>query len=69
MYGIVGRTTRQLLTYQGKVILHDDRGEMEFLFPAEKVIAVESWGEDFLLLKDHPNMAPVRWPLSKTDFR
>lgn len=69
MYGIVGRNTKTLLTYQGKVILHDNRGEMEFLFPAEKIIPVSHWDEEFLPLKDHPDMAPVRWPLRKKDFR
>lgn len=69
MYGILGRSTRQLLSHQGKVILHDDRGEMEFLFPAETVIGVIAWPEPFMLLRDHPDMAPVRWPLRKEDFR
>lgn len=69
MYGIVGRSTRALLTYQGRAILHDSREEMEFLFPAEKIIPVPGWNEDYILLKDHPDMAPVRWPLQKNDFR
>ena len=69
MYGIVGRSTKTLLTYQGKAILHDSREEMEFLFPAEKVIPAPHWVEDYILLKNHPDMAPVKWPLQKNDFR
>lgn len=69
MYGIKGRSTGQLLSYQGMAILHSSRGEMEFLFPAERVIQVATSSEPFILLKDHPDMAPVKWPLRKEDFR
>lgn len=70
MYGIRGRSTGQLLTYQGKAILHDNRGEMEFLFPAENVVRADGFADgSFIPLKDHPDMIPVRWPLRKEDFR
>ena len=69
MYGILGRSTGQLLTFQGRAILHGDRAEMEFLFPAEKIVPVLNWHEPYVPLRDHPDMAPVRWPLRKEDFR
>jgi len=69
MYGICGRSTGQILSYNGRAILHDDRGEMEFLFPAEKIIPVTCLENEFILLRDHPDMAAVKWPLRKEDFR
>jgi hypothetical protein len=69
MYGICGRSTGQLLTCQGMAILHGNREEMEFLFPAEKIVPVPNWNESFMPLRDHPDMVTVRWPLQKEDFR
>lgn len=69
MYGIKGRSTGQLLSYQGMAIVHDNRGEMEFLFPAERVIPVALAYGSFIMLRNHPDMAPVKWPLRKEDFR
>ena len=72
IYAIRGRSSGQILTYKGKVIVHDNRGEMEFLFPNEKVIELFEaiWIEDRIVwLKDHPDNSSLTWPLRRDDFR
>lgn len=69
IYGIRGRSSGQLLTYQGMVIAHDNRGEMEFLFPNEKVVEVSGiQRDDLIMLKDHPDNSVLSWPLRRADF-
>lgn len=70
-YGLVGGITRELLTHQGRAILHDDKAELEFLFPFAQVTKVTDGdlGQPWMWLRDHPDMAAVRFPLRREDFR
>lgn len=67
-YALKGAVSGELLTYGGRILVHGDRGELEYLFPGEKVVPY-SGGIPTLPLRDHPDMASVRWPLRKEDFR
>lgn len=70
-FALAGRSSGELLTYQGRVIVHGDRAEMEFLFPRERVVQVPSWVQpaETMRLQDHPDMAPVTFPLDRREFR
>jgi hypothetical protein len=69
-YGIVGGTSGQLLTYRGAALVHDSRAELEFLFPSARVVRLSRGlvGQPWMKLKDHPQMAAVRFPLRREDF-
>lgn len=69
-FALVGRSSGELLSYRGRVITHPDRAEMEFLFPAERVVALPTWvqPEQTMRLQDHPDMAPVTFPLDRREF-
>lgn len=75
LFGIVGPVTRDLLTYQGRPIVHDSREEFEWLLPGVRVVAVTagdlSRRSPFppLALRDHPSVAHLTWPLDRSDFR
>ncbi len=61
---------RELLTFRGLVIVHDNRAEMEFIKPWVKTVECPRNipDEQTIPLRFHPDMAPVRWPLSRKDF-
>lgn len=72
-YGLVGHGSGQLLTYRGRVLIHDSRAELEYLFPnRDKTRVVRltdgDLGQPTMSIRDHPSMASVRWPLRREDF-
>jgi len=69
-YGLYGENSRSLLTLGGRVLFHTDKGELEFLFPATKVIEVPASipEEETLPIANHPGMAAVSFPLDRRDF-
>jgi hypothetical protein len=66
-YCLVGAVSGEVITYQGKALVHSNLQEMEFLFPANRVVPLPSyWGEELTLpLKDHPDMDTVQFPLAQ----
>lgn len=64
-YAIVGRNSGELLSWRGRVLVHDDKSEVEFLLPNERVVPLPSWIDESLTmaLKDHPDMEAVQFPL------
>lgn len=66
-YCLVGRTSGEVLTYQGRVLVHDNKSELEYLFPNERVIAVPPlYAADLTLeIQQHPDMANVAFPLAQ----
>lgn len=70
-YGIWGENSRSFLTSGGRVIIHHDRGEMQFLFPHNmiKEIWVTPDPEKTIGLRFVPGLEHIRWPLRKGDFR
>lgn len=69
-YALVGGRSGDLLTYKGAVIYHDNKAEMQFLFPNSRVVRITDgdMGVPMLRLQDHPGMEPVRFPLRREDF-
>ena len=66
-YCLVGETTREPLSYQGRVIVHDNKNELEYLFPYSRVEKLPSYyGNDLTIqLKDHPDMQAVKFPIAQ----
>jgi hypothetical protein len=71
VYGLWGRTSRDFLTYLGRVLVHDNRAELEFLFPECPIREVPaSFRSDMCFpIEQHPGMSNVRFPLQRSDFR
>jgi len=70
-YAIHGEASGSPLTYGGRVIAHNDRAEMEFLFPGARIVEIGSLipPQDRIALREHPDMAAVAFPLKREDFR
>jgi nucleoside phosphorylase len=78
MFAMIGSVTGEILSYRGRMVLHDNRAELEWLFPGVRVAELPGntveqvahrYGRPAMLLRHHPDMAPVRWPLDRRDFR
>lgn len=76
-FGIQSRQTGELYTLKMCVMVHDDPRELEWLITNAKVVGLR--GETpydvayllqrrVMLLKDHPDLSHVRWPLDRNDF-
>lgn len=72
-YGLYGEISRDWLTYGGRILWHDDAAEMEYLVPLGttqvREIPADIPDDLMLPLRDHPQMAAVRFPLRRSDFR
>ncbi|MEU1443115.1 hypothetical protein [Streptomyces mirabilis] len=71
-YALQGTTSRELLTWNGKVLVHHNAAEMEFLFTGDvRIIACprDIPPEQTLEIRFHPQLASVTWPLTKEQFR
>ncbi len=70
LWALVGARSGEVLAYGGRALVHPDRAELEFLFPASRIVACPA---DLLAgslpLTAHPDVAAVRWPLDRRDFR
>lgn len=70
LYALWGEHAQSWLTHQGRVIAHTSREELEFLVPGPAVRPLNGIpADEVLMIRDHPNMASVRWPLNREDFR
>lgn len=71
-YALVGPTTDELLTYGGRVIVHDSRDEMQWVFPTGRIVRVSDGdlGRPVLPLPQHPDLVRlgVRWPLQREEW-
>lgn len=67
---MVGPRSGELLSYGGRVLVHDDRAELEYLFPTARVVRLSDGelGQPTMSIKDHPQLASTRWPLRREDF-
>lgn len=75
MYALFGERTKDLLTLRGRVLVHDNHAEMEWLMPHARIVRV-SMKEihdrsplPVMWLKDHPAYAGLSWPLKRSEFR
>lgn len=76
-FALVGTTSRELLTFKMCVMVHDNPTELGWLITNANVVRmkgetphdVANWlGRRVMLLRDHPDLSNVKWPISKDDF-
>ncbi len=69
-YGLYGPRSRDFLTCDGRILVHTNRAEMEWLFRNVTVREVPRTIPDELTmpLTAHPQLTGVRFPLSRKDF-
>lgn len=70
-YGLYGSRSRDFLTYGGRILVHDNRDELAFLITGAAVreLPRDIPDEQTLPMSAHPELAAVRWPLRRGDFR
>lgn len=70
-YGLQGEISRELLTYGGRVLVHDNPAELAFLVTGARVVTLprDIPPDQTLPIKFHPELSNLRWPLRKADFR
>ncbi len=61
--------TGDVFTYGGRVLVHDNRAELEWLFPYRDTVDVTESVLPKLSIKEHPQCASLTWPLRREDFR
>lgn len=76
-FALQGLASRELLTYKMCVIVHNNPEELGWLITNADIVRmkgespydVANWlGRRVMLLKDHPDLSHVRWPIDKNDF-
>jgi hypothetical protein len=69
-YGLQGETSKELLTYGGRVLVHDDPSELAFLISGARVVTVprDIPPDQTIPVRFHPSLVNVRWPLRREDF-
>jgi hypothetical protein len=60
--------TGDLFTLQGELIVHDNRAELEWLFPGRETVDVTESVLPKLSIKKHPQCSYLRWPIQREDF-
>ena len=71
-YALQGTNSRDLITWNGLILVHGDKAELEFLFTGDvQVIECprDIPPEQTLPVRYHPQLAAVTWPLNPKDFR
>lgn len=61
--------TGDVFTYGGNVLVHENRAELEFLFPGRQCADVTESVLPKMRLVNHPGMRGIRFPLQRNDFR
>lgn len=74
-YALYGEFTGDILTYLGRPLVHDNRAELEWLFPRMRVVPVTDADLvrrsplEPMPIAQHPGMSTVVFPLDRRDFR
>ncbi len=72
-YALRGVSTKELISFQGRVLVHDNVRELEWVFrgPVEVIQISARFASErpVMRLKDHPDMASCTWPLNQADFK
>jgi hypothetical protein len=70
-WALQGETSRDLLTWNGLVLVHDNRAELEFLIAGARVIECPRSipPEQTLALQFHPQFSHHQFPLRREDYR
>jgi hypothetical protein len=61
--------TGDVFTRGGAILVHDDRAELEFLFPGRTCTDVTNTALPTTRWSEHPDMAGISWPLRREEFR
>jgi hypothetical protein len=69
-FALKGGVSGELISWQGRVLVHDNPRELQYLFPKMEVveIPVNPDGRPTMWVGDHPELATVQWPLDPKDF-
>ncbi|MFD9223816.1 hypothetical protein ACFWDI_28385 [Streptomyces sp. NPDC060064] len=70
-WALEGPTSHDLLTYGGKVIVHGNRHELEWLMANARVVQCPRSipPEQTIELRFHPQFEGVSWPLRREEWR
>lgn len=65
-----GMPSKELLSWRGLVIVHENKAELEFLTAFKAVECPRDIPpEQTIQIRHHPQFAAVRWPLDRKQFR
>lgn len=69
-YALVGANSKELLTFGGFVLTHDNCHELQFLLPHTRVVLLprDIPEDQTLSIKLHPDLSWLHWPLVREDF-
>lgn len=70
-YALETLGSKELVTFRGRIIFHDNPRELEWLLKGPfRIIELprHDLGRPLLRLRDHPDLAAVSFPLRKSDF-
>jgi hypothetical protein len=56
-------------TFKNRVLVHDCREEMEFLFPRHKIVEVTGTSMPIMWVKHHPQVQSVTFPIDRSTFQ
>ena len=70
-WALEGPVSRDLLTWGGRVIVHDNRHELEWVTTGARVVQcpADIPPEQTIALRWHPRFEGVSWPLRKEEWR
>ncbi len=78
MYAGKAPVSGELYSLGGRVLVHDTAGDLEWLIPGLQTVKLpgstpeevaSAIGRPTMPWRDHPDMAGIRWPLDRRDFR
>lgn len=70
-YAVAGPVSGELMSYHGRILVHPDRAELEWLLADQRVVEVPAHipAEQTMPWAQHPQMAAVTFPLDRRDFQ
>lgn len=70
-WALEGEISRDLLTWNGRVLVHGNRAELEFLIAGARTVPCPRSvpPEDTLEIRFHPQFSTHQFPLRRGDFR
>ena len=56
-------------TFQGRALVHENREELEFLFPRHEIVEITGTEIPIMWVRHHPQCQSVTFPLDKSIFQ